>query len=175
MSDLTNARQHDLAATLPMMTVKNAHEEFYQRKLADNMPGPRGLDYGPVSPRLHDAGTAALANVFADIGVKQPLNSLIGLVKKKLYTEPKQRRVFDEVIQSDPELSRALKERPHVINDTYDTLKFVGPQLSTNRNAVRNFLRNGMMVDGNIDYSTIKTLAETEKTLRQAHGEIGGF
>lgn len=175
MTDITNARQHDMAATLPLMSVKNAHDEFYQRKLAGAGQGGGGFGYSPVAPRVYDAGAGALANVFADVGVKQPLNSLIGLIKKKLYTEPKQRRVFDEVIKSDPELERTLRERPHVINDTYDTLKFVGPNLATNRNAVRNFLRNGMMVDGNIDYSTIKTLAETEKTLRQARGEIGGY
>jgi len=176
MSDITNARQHDMAATLPLMTVKNAHDEFYRRKLAAAGPaGFRSLDYSPVSPRVYDSGTTELARVLADVGVKQPLNSLVSLIKTKLYTEPKQRRVFDEVIKSDPDLERTLRERPHVINDTYDTLKFVGPNLSTNRNAVRNFLRNGMMVDGNIDYSTIKTLAETEKTLRQARGEIGGY
>lgn len=176
MTDISNSRQHDMTATLPSMAVKNAHDEFCQRKLASaNSPHFGGPTYSPVSPRVYDAGTNELARVLADVGVKQPLNSLIGIVKKKLYTEPKQRRVFDEVIKSDPDLERTLKEQPHIINDTYDTLKFVGPNLSTNRNAVRNFLRNGVAVGGNIDYSTIKTLAETEKTLRQARGEIGGF
>lgn len=175
MNDVTNARQHDMTATLPLMSVKNAHEEFYQRKHADIRPRSRDFDYSPVSPRIHDAGSMELAKVLADFGVRQPLGELTSLIKKKLYTEPKQRRVFNEVIKSDPDLARVFSERPHVINDTYDTLKFVGPNLSTNKNAVRNFLRNGMMVDGNIDYSTIKTLAETEKTLRQARGEIGGY
>lgn len=174
MTDMNNARQHDMTATLPLMSVKNAHDDFYRRKSAAISPF-RGIDYAPVSPRIHDAGAQALALALADVGVRQPFNELTGLIKKKLYTEPKQRRVFNEVIQSDPDLARAFQERPHVINDTYDTLKFVGPNLSTNRNAVRNFLRNGMMVDGNIDYSTIKTLAETEKTLRQARGEIRGY
>lgn len=175
MTDVTNARQHDMTATLPLLSVKNAHDAFYARKLAADGPGPRGMEFSPVSPRIHDAGANALAMALADVGVKQPLMALHGFVKKKLYTEPKQRRVFDEVVAGDPDLARMYAERPNVINDTYDTLKFVGPNLSTNKNAVRNFLRNGMMVNGDIDYSTIKTLAETEKTLRQARGEIGGF
>ena len=97
MTDITNARQHDMGATLPLMSVKNAHDEFYQRKLAGAGQGGGGFGYSPVAPRVYDAGAGALANVFADVWVKQPLNSLIGLVKKKLYTEPKQRRVFDEL------------------------------------------------------------------------------
>lgn len=181
MGDLTNARQHDMTATLPLMSVKNAHDDFYRRKLAGSGGGGGGggmggggLNYSPISPRIHDAGANALAMALADVGVKQPLGALQSLIKKKLYTEPKQRRIFDHVIQNDPDLARSFHDDPNVINDTYDTLKFVAPNLATNRNAVRNFLRNGMMVGGNIDYSTIKTLAETEKTLRQARGEIGG-
>lgn len=172
MTDVTNARAHDMTATLPLLSVKNAHDEFYARKVAAF--GDKGLDFGPVSPRVYDAGAGALAMALADVGVRQPINALQGLVKKKLYTEPKQRRVFDEVMAGDPDLSRTHAERPEVIRDAYDTLKFVGPSLATNRSAVRNFLRNAMMVDGNIDYSTLKTLAETEKTIRQARGEIGG-
>ena len=136
MLDLANAREHDLSAPLPSMTVKESHEAFAQRKLASLGDG-QGLVFTPATPKFQDVTTNALALAVADIGIKQPVNALTGIVKKKLYTEPKQRRVFDTVLTSDPELARSRGENPEAFQRTYNTLKTFAPSLALDPNAVK--------------------------------------
>lgn len=171
MMDLSNGRQQDMGSTFPSMAVKQSHDEFTSQalmKLGNGAPLQ-----APQMPTYHNAAANALASTAVDFGVKQPLSALQSFVKKKLYTEPRQRRVLNEVLAQDPELAQHQAENPEVMHRAYSTLKAFGPSLAMDHNAVRNFLQNSMAVNGNIDYSTIGTLADTEKKIRAARGEIG--
>lgn len=173
MMDLSNGRRQDMASTFPSLAVKQSHDEFTQQKLAASGNGvPLQAPQYPM-PTYHNAAANALANTAVDFGVKQPLSALQSIIKKKLYTEPRQRRVLSEVLAQDPELAQHQAEHPELMDRTYRTLKSFGPSLAMDHNAVRNFLQNSMAVNGNIDYNTIGTLADTEKKIRAARGEIG--
>lgn len=174
MLDLSNARQHDMTAALPKMTVKQSHEEFARRKLAalgDGQP----LQFAAAAPKFQDVATSALANAVADIGIKRPFNALQSVLKKKLYTEPKQRRVFEQVLGMDPELARLHRENPEMIARLHSSLKSYAPSLAMDPLITQNFLNQSATIGGQLDFATAKSLAEIERTVRQARGEIGGM
>ncbi len=173
MLDLSNGRRQDMTASFPSMAVKESHDAFTLQVLTKvAMGAPLQMPQYPM-PTYHNAAANALASTAVDFGVKQPLSALQSIIKKKLYTEPRQRRVLSEVLAQDPELAQHQAEHPELMDRTYRTLKAFGPSLAMDHNAVRNFLQNSMAVNGNIDYSTIGTLADTEKKIRAARGEIG--
>jgi hypothetical protein len=45
-----------------------------------------------------------------------------------------------------------------------------GPSMSTSPAVVRSFLRQSTMAGGNMDFATIRLLAETEKFVQNARG-----
>ncbi len=173
MLDLSNARRHDMTAALPTMTVKQSHETFANRKLADVSDGSP-LTFAAAAPKFQDVATSALANAVADIGIKRPFNALQSVLKKKLYTEPKQRKVFDEVLGMDPELARIHRENPEMIRRLYGSFKTYAPSLAMDPLVTQNFLNQGATIGGGLDFATAKSLADIEKTVRQGRGEIGG-
>lgn len=174
MLDLSNARQHDMTAALPSMTVKQSHDEFCRRKLADIGDG-QPLQFTQAAPKFQDVATATLANAIADIGIKKPFGALQSVLRKKLYTEPKQRRVFQQVMDMDPELARVYGENPQMIERLHKSLKSYAPSLAMDPLLTQNFLNQSATVGGQLDYATVKTLADIEKTVRQSRGEIGGM
>lgn len=188
-TDYMNSKQHDLTAAMPDMKVKSASEaamnRFANEKLAslgtegllakvalDPLYADPMMSYSPFAPKFQDIGTKALGDAIADIGIKQPVYALQGLVKKKLYTEPKQRSVYYEVMTGDPELTRALQEKPLQMDRMYKTFKTYAPSLTTDHNALRNFMMQGLQTHGEVDPAGIKFLADTESAIRKSRGEI---
>lgn len=102
-----------------------------------------------------------------------PIAKAFDIIDKKLYLEPKQRNVFQQSIQSDPILARAMQETPEIVISSYKTLKQYGPSLTVDPNSVKNFLRQAVVMGGQIDFAMIKLLAETEKNIKASRGQIG--
>lgn len=173
MQDMNNAREHNLAAPMPSMTVKQSsdgrHDDFARRKLA----AQGGVVAGPPMfyPTARSQAEGAMANALVDFGVRKPLDELGSIMKKKLYTEPKRRRVFNYVMAQDPELKAEMEKNPHIIGDSYRSLKEFAPTLTEDPNAVRSFLHQARATGGNIDYATFNMLADIEKKVRNARGQ----
>jgi hypothetical protein len=110
----------------------------------------------------------------ADKIFAKPLTKAYDILDKKFYLEPKQRNVLQQAIQSDPILARAMEENPLMVTEAYKTIKQYAPSLTVDVNSLRNFLRQAVTMGGQVDFMTVKLLAEIEKTNRQARGEIGG-
>ncbi len=166
VQDLINARRHDMNSQMPPMYVYASYEQFAEDKLAAHGM----LPMAPVMPTIGSAGAHALATSLSNSLVTQPLDALGSMLKKKFYDGPKHRATYDAVVKDDPELSKA---DPKMLNDVFSTMRKFGPSLAHDRNATRSFLRQGMMANGNLDYATIRMLAETEKFIQQGKGGGG--
>lgn len=165
--DVVAARQQNMTAPLPSMTVMASYDEFANDKLAND----KDTGWTGVFPTVRGTATAALANTLSQHLVGKPLDSLASLIKKKYVTHPKQERTFGEVTTKDPMLAQHFKQSPEQLHEAYKVMKDFGPALSTNPTAVRSFLQQAAMSNGNLDYATIRMLAETEKFIQNSRGK----
>jgi hypothetical protein len=163
--DLINARKEDLAAPLPSFTVTASYDEFAARKIAAFQPSS-------VPGYASNQASFVLANTLANKLVGEPIEAAHSLIKKKFYEEPKQRQAFQHAIK-DPDIAQAMLRNPEHIHGAFKTLKQFGPSLASDPNVVRSFLRQAMMAGGQLDYATIRSLAETEKFVQQSRGKGG--
>jgi hypothetical protein len=102
-----------------------------------------------------------------------PINKAFDILNRKLYLEPRQKNVFQQAIQTDPVLARAMEETPDIVMSAYKTLKQFAPSLTADPASVKNFLRQAVVMGGQVDFATIKLLAETEKNIQASRGKIG--
>lgn len=70
--------------------------------------------------------------------------------------------IIKQLRDDDPNLAEASDQQ---IMDAYHTMVRFAPTLSTDKNAVRSFLRNSIMSGSGPDFVTIKLLAETERAV----------
>jgi hypothetical protein len=156
--DLMNVRKQQLDAPMVPLSVKHSAEKT-ARDLYTNIMGTS-----------HNA----LANAVARSLVERPLNAAGDALNKKLYTQPKQNKAFQHATTQDELVSKAYKDNPDQIHSAFSTMKRFGPSLAEDPNAVKSFLRQSSMANGQIDYATIRMLAETEKFIRHARGQGTG-
>jgi hypothetical protein len=171
--DLISSRRESLQAPMPSMSVYASYEkranEPHQPPSPDAKPGqPRDF----MSPML-TGGTNALVGALAQQLVTRPLDATFGFLKKKLYTQPQEKKVFHQVSQ-DPMISEHLLSNPQQVREAHDVLKKFGPSMASNPSATRNFLRQVISSGGTPDFATIRMLAETEKMIRQGQQPGGG-
>lgn len=161
MRDLNNNRQQQLDAPMVPLQVKAA---------ASSVGPVGGQSRGLYSSALLNS-QSALANAVARSLVERPLNAAGDLLTKKLYTVPKHQKAFEHATNNDDYVSKAYKENPDQIHGAWATMRRFGPTLAEDPNAVKSFLRQAAMSNGQIDYATIRMLAETEKFIRQSRGQ----
>ena len=93
------------------------------------------------------------------------VNKLIGEAGKK-YEEmkrmPKQRAALENLLENDEVISRA---DPSHVAELYNTMKDVAPKMTTHREAVRAFLRQGLAHEGGLDPMSLGSLAQAEQRL----------
>lgn len=85
-----------------------------------------------------------------------------------LRNDGARKKLLNDMLHSDPVLSDAVRADPKAsqhIMEAYQTLTRFAPALSLDPNAVRSFLREAVMSGGAVNYGTIKTLADTQKTI----------
>ena len=161
MQDLYNNRRQQLDAPMVLLQVKAA---------ATNPAPMSGQPRGLYSSALLNS-QSALANAVARSLVERPLNAAGTLLTKKLYTAPKHQKAFEHATTTDDLVSKAYKENPEHIHGAWSTMRRFGPSLAEDPSAVKSFLRQAAMSNGQIDYATIRMLAETEKFVQQARGQ----
>jgi hypothetical protein len=97
-------------------------------------------------------GSDAISSVIGDIGKKY----------KKYKDLPRSRRNLRELVRTDDIISRA---DPRQISDLYRTMYDVAPNMTKHKEAVRSFLRQGLMHEGGLDPMSIGQLARSEAAL----------
>ena len=84
-------------------------------------------------------------------------------LKRKIQNEPRRKAILEDLRMNDPVISDA---DPEEVLRYYSTMYSVAPELSMDKNAVKEFLQNAVRF-GRVDIQTIKSLAETEKSVKQ--------
>ncbi len=77
------------------------------------------------------------------------------------------------MIKSDPVLSQADREQRQLLQNSYDTLQRVAPNLSRENFVVRNFLRDVHVTGSGPDHATLSSFAQSEKAIREANSPFG--
>lgn len=110
-------------------------------------------------------------------------NELIGLTKDvvtksyetakdTLATSPARSALFDALRREDPDLAATDKG---TLMEAYHTMTRFAPTLSTDKNAVKSFLRTvATSPEGGTDFNTIKLLAEAENAIAGPVVKKGG-
>jgi hypothetical protein len=145
------------------------YDDFAQRKLLQKTAaGPE--TFGQTA--MKSFGEPVIKSVAQQL-FATPINKAFDILNRKLYLEPRQKNVFQQAIQTDPVLARAMEETPDIVMSAYKTLKQFAPSLTADPASVKNFLRQAVVMGGQVDFATIKLLAETEKNIQASRGKIG--
>jgi hypothetical protein len=102
--------------------------------------------------------------------------SLIGLTKdmvskgvetfkERTQLSPARRAIFTALKNEDPNLAMADNK---TLLEAYHTMSQVAPTLSTDKNAVKSFLREAATSGGGLDFHSIKGIAEAETAVNKA-------
>lgn len=175
MQDYLGHAHHMMPQPMPSMSVYAAYDEFAAEKKAE-LRGEKtaapirsgGFDpYGSVQGEFAKSFGGALAQKF----VTEPIDTFHRTLRKKLIDDPKANDTFHSVIQDDDMLRDAYQQNPERMEQTFKAMRKFGPSMSTTPAAVRSFLRQSAMAGNNMDFATIRLLAETEKFVQNSRGQ----
>lgn len=156
--DYMNNAQHDLNTALPSMTVTASYEKFAAEKRSTTRPS---------EPEYFNTARGAVAKSFGDVLanklVADPIDALHRTMNRRFYDEPEWKINFDKTVQSDPMLQNLLQQNPDALHNAFQTIKRFSPTLAKDHLATRSLLRHVAMSGGEMDFGTMKMLAETEK------------
>lgn len=169
--DLMNQRRRDLSAPLPDFTaVKRAHAAFAEKIAGDS---PYSFGDAVAGGAMQGVGRG-VGDAIGDMLVRKPLDVIGQLLKKRLVTQPRQRRIFDHVVGGDPDLSAFHAEHPDQLGDAHATIKTFAPSMATDRAVLRSYLRHAMLTGGTIDPATVKQYADAELAHQRSRGKVSG-
>lgn len=150
----------------------------YLEKVAIRLPSGSGAFVAPVINAMRGTSEAVKTKMPTLSGIGKWISEnkgLIGLtvggiaaeqagaagyhMLRAKIQEREQDRVYAQVVNKDPILSRADANE---VSSAFDSMRRVAPTLATDQNAVQSFLRSAIMSSGGVDYNTIKLLAEAE-------------
>ena len=80
---------------------------------------------------------------------------------------------FATMVQGDPVLSQAPRAQHPLLEQSYQAMQRVAPQLSQEPFVTKNFLRDIMVTNQGPDHATLSSLARSEQTIADAQG--GGW
>lgn len=164
-----------------------AEKEFLYEKLAGpHLGDPWGhsgdwynRSFGDHS--IGDAFTGGLGKALGSELVRagfQAIGQLVGgtasSIKNRLFLDPRREEMVDTLITEDPIISIFEENNPGSTLKAYKTLAEVAPSLSLNPHVTTSFLRSTAQSDGNVDFMTIKLLADAEAAVNRAKNPNGG-
>lgn len=126
-----------------------------------------GQDIGERHDALGVAGGAALKSFGAEIG-KSSVGLLRDIASKAMDAighagdESARQAILGELKRTDSVLAQADDK---LLMESYHTMQRFAPTLSTDKNAVRSFLRQAVMSGSGPDFMTIKHLADSERAV----------
>lgn len=144
---------------------EKAHDAAHE---GDERPFSTKLSaYPPMTNMGYGVGAEAVKGFGKELGV-----SAFGLLrdiasKAKSFVTGKsddstRKAIIGEIKMTDPVLSNADDK---VLMEAYHTMTRFAPVLSTDKNAVRSFLRQAVMSGNGPDYMSIKLLADSERAV----------
>lgn len=120
-------------------------------------------NFNPKNLALHIGG-AALASGLGVVGASL-LKDMMAKAKSAVGSigqDAARKAVLDQLKKEDPILAMADDK---VLMEAYHTMARFAPTLSTDKNAVRSFLRQAVMNGVGPDYMAIKLLADSERSV----------
>jgi len=91
----------------------------------------------------------------------------INMGREQASWGPQRKRIFDQLMMSDPVISRA---DPEMVLQAYHSMKRFAPLLSTDQHAAQAFLREAVLHEGAMNYNTMGALSKAESEARRALG-----
>lgn len=168
--DLIERRKQDLATPMYNPSVyKQVYAEYSHVKTAaapSFWGDVKAHGAGPLS-----TGVASGLTQGVSTGIGQALGNLLlapiewaaGKGHKMLVTDPKQHAAYERAVQTDPHLQATHQSAPEMLPTLFSTMRKFAPSVATDPLAVRTFLTHGVTTGGNLDFATLKLLAETER------------
>lgn len=126
-----------------------------------------GREFGERKDPLHMGGTAAIQTFGKGIG-EMGVDLLRDMANKAMSAvghagdDAARQAILGDLKRNDPVLSSADDK---VLMEAYHTMTRFAPVLSTDKNAVRSFLRQAVMSGAGPDYASIKLLADAERAV----------
>lgn len=126
-----------------------------------------GRQFGENKDPAHLLGTAAIGSFgkgLGDLGIQllQDIAAKAMAAAGNVGQNAARQAILQQLKQEDAVLSNADDK---VLMEAYHTMTRFAPVLSTDKNAVRSFLRQAVMSGNGADYSTIKHLADSERAV----------
>ena len=126
-----------------------------------------GREYGEKKDPMHMMGGAAMSSFGKGLG-EMGADLLRDIASKAMSAagnagqQSARTAILHQLKTEDPVLSTADDT---VLMDAYHTMSRFAPVLSTDKNAVRSFLRQAVMSGGGADFMSIKLLADSERAV----------
>ncbi len=126
-----------------------------------------GREFGERKDPLHMGGTAAIQTFGKGLG-EMGVDLLRDIASKAMSAaghagdDAARQAILGDLKRTDPVLSNADDK---VLMEAYHTMTRFAPVLSTDKNAVRSFLRQAVMSGAGPDYASIKLLADSERAV----------
>jgi hypothetical protein len=126
-----------------------------------------GREFGERKDPLHLGGSAAISAFGKEMGTTGA-NLLRDIANKAMETaghagdEAARHAILGDLKRTDPVLASADDK---VLMEAYHTMARFAPVLSTDKNAVRSFLRQAVMSGSGPDYMSIKLIADSERSV----------
>lgn len=126
-----------------------------------------GREFGERKDPFHMGGSAAISAFGKEMGTTGA-NLLRDIANKAMETvghagdESARHAILGDLKQNDPVLSAADDK---TLMEAYHTMTRFAPTLSTDKNAVRSFLRQAVMSGSGPDYMSIRLLADAERSV----------
>lgn len=126
-----------------------------------------GREFGERKDPAHMMGSAAIGSFgkgLGDLGVQllQDIASKAVAAVGNAGQNSARQAILQQLKTEDPVLSNA---DDRVLMEAYHTMSRFAPVLSTDKNAVRSFLRQAVMSGSGADFTTIKLLADSERAV----------
>jgi hypothetical protein len=85
----------------------------------------------------------------------------------KAMTDIKRKAMLEDLIMNDPIIRRADRDK---VKQFYATIHSIAPKISGDKSVVKELLQNFIRFD-RVDLNSVKTLADTQKSIVQAEGK----
>lgn len=131
-----------------------------------------GREYGERKDPMHLGGTAAIQTFGKGIG-EMGVDLLRDMADKAMTAvghagdSAAREAIISNLKNTDPVLSSADDQ---TLMEAYHTMTRFAPVMSTDKNAVRSFLRQAVMSGSGPDYMSIKLLADSERAVTGGNG-----
>lgn len=127
----------------------------------NNIQDPNGVKHVEDAAK---ATRAVIGNALTlAVGAAIPLMT-INSMKNKIQNDTRRKALIEDLYQNDPIIKNADREE---VIQYYATIFSIAPSVSLDKNVVRELLQNFIKF-GRVDIQTIKTLAETERSISQS-------